>query len=408
MQGFPSTWWRASLWHPVFGPDNIYLTGDALHRLGQNSAVEYYTARNKGNVHHAESKSTQTHFWVMRAQATDTVTAANAIVSIPLAEEMVHLLLLGGTDLQTALQNGQVLQTNKLSTTNLELLFHYHCVVIQGQLPSTYFRRCYARGPNGGRKICTCANFAQRGNCAHIWYIAALQGEIDLAAVPSKAKPGRKRCQAVSQCFRPRSDEGSQEAAARMKRTRSKNDSSCFEQTFAARSVALLPSWRIFTACHTSSICTTSFFTPGLCTRLSYNCKSCIGKSCVASLFCFQRHNVDLRCETLGALYLPLQRRFLQDFAQDHGCVTCARFPLLAFDGKVNRAVPVCMQKNGHTLPSHGTWGCTFGLWLRGAPSSGFLRVCIAPHRGRHIQDQAGMLSGAQTEAWPMVCFASF
>ena len=59
---------------------------------------------------------------------------------------------------------------------------------------------------------------------------------------------------------------------------------------------------------------------------------------------------MDLRCETLGALYLPLQRRFLQDFAQDHGCVTCARFPLLAFDGKVNRAVPVCMQKNGHTL----------------------------------------------------------
>jgi hypothetical protein len=75
---------------------------------------------------------------------------------------------------------------------------------------------------------------------------------------------------------------------ARMKRTRSKNDSSCFEQTFAARSVALLPSWRIFTACHTSSICTTSFFTPGLCTRLSYNCKSCIGKSCVASLFAFR------------------------------------------------------------------------------------------------------------------------
>lgn len=181
------------------GPDNIYLTGDALHRLGQNSAVEYYAARNKGNVHHVESKSTQTHFWVMRAQATDTVTAANATVSIPLAEEMVHLLLLGGKDLlQTALQNGQVLQTNKLSTTNLELLFHYHCVVIQGQLPSTYFRRCYARRPNGGRKICTCANFAQRGNCAHIWYIAALQGEIDLAAVPSKAKPGRKRCQAVS------------------------------------------------------------------------------------------------------------------------------------------------------------------------------------------------------------------
>ena len=115
---------------------------------------------------------------------------------------------------------------------------------------------------------------------------------------------------------------------------------------------------------------------------------------------------MDLRCETLGALYLPLQRRFLQDFAQDHGCVTCARFPLLAFDGKVNRAVPVCMQKNGHTL--HMVRRDVLLDWLRGAPSSGFLRVCIAPHRGRHIQDQAGMLSGAQTEAWPMVCFASF
>ena len=75
--------------------------------------------------------------------------------------------------------------------------------------------------------------------------------------------------------------------------------------------------------------------------------------------FCFQRHNVDLRCETLGALYLPLQRRFLQDFAQDHGCVTCARFPLLAFDGKVNRAVPVCMQKTA----THFIWYVGMYFW---------------------------------------------
>lgn len=31
--------------------------------------------------------------------------------------------------------------------------------------------------------------------------------------------------------------------------------------------------------------------------------------------FCFQRHRADLRCETLGALYLPLQQAFLEDFA---------------------------------------------------------------------------------------------
>ena len=66
--------------------------------------------------------------------------------------------------------------------------------------------------------------------------------------------------------------------------------------------------------------------------------------------FCFQRHNADLRCSTLGSLYLPLQQKFLQDFAQKHTCVTCSRLPVLAFDGKVNRAVPVCMRKTGSAL----------------------------------------------------------
>ena len=34
---------------------------------------------------------------------------------------------------------------------------------------------------------------AQRGGCPHIWYVAALHGEIDLRAVPTRGKPGRKR-----------------------------------------------------------------------------------------------------------------------------------------------------------------------------------------------------------------------
>lgn len=66
--------------------------------------------------------------------------------------------------------------------------------------------------------------------------------------------------------------------------------------------------------------------------------------------FCFQRHRSDLRCETLGALYLPLQQAFLQDFAECHRCVACVRHPVLAFDGKVNHAVPICQRKTGRTL----------------------------------------------------------
>jgi hypothetical protein len=66
--------------------------------------------------------------------------------------------------------------------------------------------------------------------------------------------------------------------------------------------------------------------------------------------FCFQRHNADLRTDTLGALYLPLQSAFLKDFAQSHQCVTCIRHPVVAFDGKVNRAVPVCCCKTGRTM----------------------------------------------------------
>ena len=186
------------LWRPE--PDSVYLTGDALHRLGQNSAVEYFAARKNSNVHHLEKKIAQTLFWVMRAQATEKIAAAQATVCKPLAEEIVHMLLSGGKDLKVALQKAKILETDKtkISTTNIELLFQCHCVVMEGELPATYFRRCFARRPFEARRICTCASFAQRGNCAHVWFVAAMQGEIDLAAAPTRAKPGRKRAQSAT------------------------------------------------------------------------------------------------------------------------------------------------------------------------------------------------------------------
>ena len=189
MPGRPCVLWPST-------PENVYLTGDALHRLGQNSAIEYYAARENGNMHSVDKPSIKTSFWVLRAQATDKVAAAEATVSKPLAEHMVELLLLGGKDLIAALQKAEIFETGprRLSTSKLELLFSCHCAVIGGELPGKYFRRCFSQAPNFGRKICTCPSFAQRGNCAHVWYISARQGQIDLATIPTKAKPGRKRC----------------------------------------------------------------------------------------------------------------------------------------------------------------------------------------------------------------------
>lgn len=174
------------------GPETVYLTGDALHRLGQNSATEYFAAKDKGNSHFMEMKSVNTSFWVLRAQATDKVAAALATISKPLADHMINLLLLGGQDLTRALQKAAILETGpvKVSTSNLELMFQCHCVVIDGELPGKYFRRCFAQPPNAGRKICTCGNFAQRGNCAHVWYISALQGRLIWPQFQAGLNPG--------------------------------------------------------------------------------------------------------------------------------------------------------------------------------------------------------------------------
>jgi hypothetical protein len=111
--------------------------------------------------------------------------------------------------------------------------------------------------------------------------------------------------------------------------------------------------------------------------------------------FCFQRHNADLRTDTLGALYLPLQSAFLKDFAQSHQCVTCIRHPVVAFDGKVNRAVPVCCCKTGRTM--HLFSGrCGFGLWLFGSSVAWLLCMCSAPHGCSRRQISASVLSRTQ------------
>lgn len=163
--------------------------------------MEYYNARDKGNVQHVDQHSERnTSFWVVRAQATDKVAPACATFSKPLAEHLVKSLLLGGKELMASLEKAEILEANpvRVSASKLELLFQCHCAVIDGEFPAKYFRRCFSHPPNAGRKICTCANFTQRGNCPHVWYIAANQGKLDLTAIPTRARPGRKRGRSVA------------------------------------------------------------------------------------------------------------------------------------------------------------------------------------------------------------------
>ena len=173
--------------------DEVYLTGSSLHRLGQNSAVEYWEAKDKGNVRKIHVEKIGTTFWVMRAQATEHETPAHATLSESLAQGLVECMLLGGRDLDVALQRAGVALQGRVDLAALDNLFHLHCVVMQGKLLETYFRRCYARDLNQGRRICTCPTFVQRGDCQHVQYVAALQGEIDLEKAPERKKPGRKR-----------------------------------------------------------------------------------------------------------------------------------------------------------------------------------------------------------------------
>ena len=179
--------------------EQVFVKGDSLRRFGQNSAQEYWDAHARGTVNfqRVEKDKEKSTFWVMRAQATEKEAAADATVSKACAEHLVRLLLTGGGDLRALLKESKVFQSTadgeKLSTTDLELLFHVHCVVVAGEFPSRYLPRCYGKSRNAARRVCTCSTFVQKANCPHVWYVAALQGDINLDTIPARAKPGRKR-----------------------------------------------------------------------------------------------------------------------------------------------------------------------------------------------------------------------
>ena len=110
-----------------------------------------------------------------------------------MATLLVTAILEGGPKLETVMEDLSVLQPKvpKVSLKQLQASFGSHAVVIQGDLPQKYFPRCYKHHP--GKRICTCETFTQRAKCPHVYYVGALEGELDLDNLPTRKKPGRKR-----------------------------------------------------------------------------------------------------------------------------------------------------------------------------------------------------------------------
>lgn len=171
--------------------EDTFLSGSSLHRLGLNSAAEYWQAREAGNYCMIEHKGTR--FWVVRAQSTDAQLPSTLPVDKAAALSLVTLFYLGGKRLADALAKLGILELDgkKVSLRQLHYYFSCHAVVMQGELLAQYCPRCYK--VTTFKRVCTCQTFVQRGKCPHVYFVAGLEGELDLEQAPAKKKPGRKR-----------------------------------------------------------------------------------------------------------------------------------------------------------------------------------------------------------------------
>ena len=184
---------RPSLWPS--SADRLFVSGRGLHRLGENSAEEYWDARDKGNIQKIEDEETETTFYVLRARRTDAEPSA-ATVSPNVAKRIVNLIKAAGTELVEAMLSAGVAEKSasggaKLSLSSLELLFQCHCVVMRGKLAEKYYPRLYLRAHTKGKTLYSCAAIGQRAQCAHVYYVQAVVGEVDVNTLPKRKRPGR-------------------------------------------------------------------------------------------------------------------------------------------------------------------------------------------------------------------------
>ena len=187
----------SSLWPK--SPEAAFLNGTALHRQGMSSAAEYWAHRHGSNVCVIERGNSK--FWVMRSQASDTETAAAAVVQHATAKHLVDLLHMSEAEAAEALENAKIIEKQEgavhISISELNLLFEAHCVVVEGALPAQYGPKIHGRPTSQGRRLCTCGLFVQRAECPHVYFVAGLNDELDLNNVPEKRKPGRPKADAA-------------------------------------------------------------------------------------------------------------------------------------------------------------------------------------------------------------------
>ena len=200
----PSLWPRS--------PEPSFVSGTALHKVGQNSAAEYWIHRDCGNHCVVECKGTK--FWIMRSQATDTAAPAQASVQPRTARRLVDMLHMSEAETRQLFLDAEILMRTesggyRISISELELLFGAHAVVMEGPLPGEYCPKIYRAAACKSKRVCTCATFVQRAECPHIYFVAGLQGEMDLGHLPEKRRPGRPKADAAKKKPRVRPGTGS-------------------------------------------------------------------------------------------------------------------------------------------------------------------------------------------------------
>eukprot|EP00434_Breviolum_minutum_P026675 symbB.v1.2.023576.t1/scaffold2167.1/size87172/3 len=114
--------------------EDTFLTGSALRRFGQNTAAEYWVARDKGN--YRKLTYGETTFWVLRSEQVEETLPADNVVSEKMATLLVTAILEGGPKLETVMEDLSVLQPKvpKVSLKQLQASFGSHAIVIQGEL----------------------------------------------------------------------------------------------------------------------------------------------------------------------------------------------------------------------------------------------------------------------------------
>ena len=193
-------------------PEPSFVSGNAPHKVGQNSAAEYWIHRDCGNHYVVECKGTK--FWIMRTQATDTAAPAQASVQPRTARRLVDMLYMSEAETRQLFLDAEILIRTesggyRISISELELLFGAHAVVMEGPLPGEYCPKIYRAAACKSKRMCTCGTFVQRAECPHIYFVAGLQAEIDLGHLPEKRKPGCPKADAAKKKARVRPGTGS-------------------------------------------------------------------------------------------------------------------------------------------------------------------------------------------------------